>query len=136
MKAIIFDMYGVIVKQTGDDFVPYVWQTFPNLTHDEIYTPWLKADIGEIDSLDVWREIGFTGDLDKIEKEYLDTLEINKGAIEFIEKVKENYKLALISNDSSRWSKYIREKFDLNKFFDVISVSGDLKVKSPKKKFF
>lgn len=106
------------------------------MTHDEIYTPWLKADIGEIDSLDVWREIGFTGDLDKIEKEYLDTLEINKGAIEFIEKVKENYKLALIFNDSSRWSKYIREKFDLNKFFDVISVSGDLKVKKPQKEIF
>lgn len=24
MKAIVLDMYGVIVKQTGDDFVPYV----------------------------------------------------------------------------------------------------------------
>lgn len=24
MKAIILDMYGVIVKQTGDEFVPYV----------------------------------------------------------------------------------------------------------------
>ena len=27
MKAILLDMYGVIVKQTGDDFVPYVQQT-------------------------------------------------------------------------------------------------------------
>ena len=24
MKAIVLDMYGLIVKQTGDDFVPYV----------------------------------------------------------------------------------------------------------------
>ena len=24
-------MYGVIVKQTGDDFVPYVQRTFPDL---------------------------------------------------------------------------------------------------------
>lgn len=36
MKAIILDMYGVIVKQTGDDFVPYVQQTFPNLNPEEI----------------------------------------------------------------------------------------------------
>ena len=36
MKAIILDMYGVIVKQTGDDFVPYVQQTFPNLKSEEI----------------------------------------------------------------------------------------------------
>lgn len=35
MKAIVLDMYGVIVKQTGDDFVPYVQQTFPNLTPEE-----------------------------------------------------------------------------------------------------
>lgn len=31
MKAIVLDMYGVIVKQTGDDFVPYVQRTFPDL---------------------------------------------------------------------------------------------------------
>ena len=28
MKAILSDMYGVIVKQTGVDFVPCVQQTF------------------------------------------------------------------------------------------------------------
>lgn len=39
MKVIVLDMYGVIVKQTGDDFVPYVQQTFPNLSPKEIYTP-------------------------------------------------------------------------------------------------
>ena len=44
MKAILLDMYGVIVKQTGDDFVPYVQQTFPDLTPEEIYKPWNKAD--------------------------------------------------------------------------------------------
>ena len=36
MKAIVLDMYGVIVKQTGDDFVPYVQQTFPGLSEEEI----------------------------------------------------------------------------------------------------
>ena len=35
MKAIVLDMYGVIVKQTGDDFVPYVQQTFPNLSAED-----------------------------------------------------------------------------------------------------
>lgn len=40
MKAIVLDMYGVIVKQTGDDFVPYVQQTFSDLSVEEIHTPW------------------------------------------------------------------------------------------------
>ena len=136
MKAIILDMYGVIVKQTGDDFVPYVQQTFPDLSIEEIQTPWFKADIGELTSLEVWEAIGFKGDLEKIEKEYLDTIELSDGFINFIEKAKNKYKLAIISNDSSRWSKYLRNKFDLNKYFDVISISGDLKIQKPDVRIF
>ena len=136
MKAIVLDMYGVIVKQTGDDFVPYVQQTFPNLSAEEICTPWFKADIGEMTSLEVWKNIGYQGDLEEIEKEYLDTIELSDGFIDFIEKVKNNYKLAIISNDSGRWSKYLREKFDINKYFDVISISGDLKMQKPDERIF
>ena len=88
LKAIILDMYGVIVKQTGDDFVPYVQQTFPCLSAEEIYAPWFKANIGEISSLEVWKSIGFQGDLERIEMEYLDTIELSDGFIDFVEKVK------------------------------------------------
>lgn len=136
MKAVILDMYGVILKQTGDDFVPYVQQTFPNLKPEEIYKPWLKADIGEIPSLQIWEEIGFRGDLEKIEKDYLDTIKLNDGFLDFIRTAKKKYKLAVISNDSSGWSKYIREKFDINKYFDVISISGDLKIQKPDERIF
>lgn len=44
--------------------------------------------------------------------------------------------MAIISNDSSRWSKYLREKFDINKYFDVISISGDLKIQKPDERIF
>lgn len=37
MKAIILDMYGVILKDTGDNFYPFVNRTFPNLTPSDIY---------------------------------------------------------------------------------------------------
>lgn len=136
MKAIILDMYGVIVSQTGDDFVPYVQKTFPDKREEDIYAPWFKADAGELTSLEVWEAIGYKGDLKKIEKEYLDTIKLNDGFIDFIETVSKKYKLAIISNDSSRWSKYLREKFDLNKYFDVISISGDLKIKKPDERIF
>lgn len=136
MKAIIFDMYGVIVKQTGDDFVPYVQQTFPDLSPEEIYKPWNKADMGELTSLEIWAEIGFQGDLEKIEKDYLDTIELNDGFLDFIKAVRKKYKLAIISNDSSSWSKYLREKFNINQYFDVISISGDLKIRKPDERIF
>lgn len=136
MKAIVLDMYGVIVKQTGDDFVPYVQRTFPDLKPEEIYTPWFKADVGELTSLEVWETLGFKGDIEKIEEEYLDTIEINDGFLDFVSSVSKHYKMAIISNDSSRWSKYLREKFDINKFFDVISISGDLKIQKPYERIF
>lgn len=136
MKAVVLDMYGVIVKQTGDDFVPYVQRTFPDLKPEEIYKPWFKADVGELTSLEVWKTIGFQGDLEKIEKEYLDTIELNDGFLDFITSVRKQYKLAIISNDSSQWSKYIRKKFDIDKFFDVISISGDLKIQKPDERIF
>ncbi|MDF2539670.1 MAG: HAD-superfamily hydrolase, subfamily variant 3 [Herbinix sp.] len=113
LKAIVLDMYGVIVKQTGDDFVPHVQQTFPNLKPEEIYTPWFKADVGELTSLEVWESLGFKGDLEKIEKDYLDTIELNDDFLDFASSVSKHYKMAIISNDSSRWSKYLREKFQI-----------------------
>jgi putative hydrolase of the HAD superfamily len=124
-------MYGVIVKQTGDDFVPYVQRIFSDIKPEEIYTPWFKADVGELTSLEVWENLGFKGNIEKIEKDYLDTMEINEGFLDFVSSARKNYKLAIISNDSSRWSKFLREKFDIYKYFDVISISGDLKIQKP-----
>ena len=129
-------MYGVIVKQTGDGFIPYVQKTFPDLDPEEILKPWNKADMGELTSLEIWAAIGFQGDLEKTEKNYLDTIELNDGFLDFIKAAKMKYKLAIISNDSSRWSNYLREKFNINQYFDVISISGDLKIRKPDERIF
>jgi len=131
MKAILLDMYGVIVKQTGDDFVPYIRQFFPDIEPEEIYDSWFRADVGEISSLKIWEAIGFEGDLEAVEKAYLDTIELNDGFMEFVTAARNRYKLAVVSNDTSRWSRYLREKFDINKYFDVISISGDLGIRKP-----
>ena len=32
--------------------------------------------------------------------------------------------------------KYLREKFDINRYFDVISISGDLKIQKPDERIF
>lgn len=136
MKAIILDMYGVILKQTGDGFFEYVHQTFPDLDPEEIRKPWYKADLGELTSLEIWVVLGFQGDLEKIEKDYLDTIELNDGFLDFIQAVRSKYKLAIISNDSIRWSKYLRDKFNINQYFDVISISGDLKIRKPDERIF
>lgn len=134
--TVLLDMYGVILTETGDGFVPYVQQTFPELWEEEISEAWFRADRGETDSLDVWRALGFTGDIEKLEHEYLDTIEISPGFREFAEKARSRGRLGLISNDSARWSDYLRRRFDINRYFDVISVSGALKMWKPNEDIF
>lgn len=136
MKAVILDMYGVILKDPGEGFYSYVNKSFPKLSAEEIYAHWNKADIGEIPSLEVFRRLGFQGNLAEIERKYLETVEVDKGFYPFASHIKTHCKLALLSNDSREWSNYFRDKYKLNPYFDTITVSGDVKVKKPDERIF
>ena len=98
MKAVILDMYGVILKDTGDGFLPFVKQTFPDISPEEIYGPWNKADVGELSSLEIFEKIGFRGDLARIEREYLDTVEINEGFYKFAFKIHYGWRIIISDN--------------------------------------
>ena len=136
MRALILDMYGVIMKDPEGGYLPFVNRTFPDLSHDDVYQHWNKANVGELSSIELFRELGFEGDLSKIEKEYLDTIEINESFYEIAPILKKHYHLALLSNDLSEWSRYLRDKFKINDYFDVITVSGDIKIKKPNEQIF
>ena len=136
MKTVILDMYGVIMKDLEGGFVPFVNRTFPDLSREDVYQHWNKADVGELASIDLFKKLGFEGDLSKIKKEYLDTVEINESFYEFASIIKKYYQLALLSNDSSEWSRYLRNKYKINDYFDVITVSGDVKIKKPDVQIF
>ncbi len=136
MKALILDMYGVIIKDPEGGLLPFINRTFPDLSRDDVYKHWIKANVGELSSFNFFRELGFEGDLSIIEKEYLDTIEIDEAFYEFAPILKKHYNLALLSNDLGEWSRYLRDKFKINDYFDVITVSGDLKIKKPDVKIF
>ncbi len=136
MRAIILDMYGVILKEPGDSFFVFVQQKYPELSQKEIYNCWNLADIGTISSLEVFRRLGFQGNLEEIQRDYLDTIEIDETFYAFAQNMKKKFRLALLSNDASEWSEYLRKRFKINEFFDVLAVSGDLKIKKPDKRIF
>lgn len=136
METIIFDMYGVIIKDPEGGLMPFVNQTFPELGTDDVYKYWKKAYIGELSSIDFFRSVGFDCDLKKLEKDYLDTIEVNEDFYRVASILKKEFRLALLSNDISEWNLYLRHKFDIEKFFDVIVVSGDVRLKKPDKDIF
>ena len=131
MKTVIFDMYGVIMKHPEGALLPFVNRTFPDIKHEDVYTHWMDANVGSLSSLEFFKNIGFKGDLNKIEIEYLNTIEIDESFYETAQMLKKYCRLALLSNDLSEWSGYLRGKFKINGFFDVIIVSGDVGIKKP-----
>lgn len=131
MKTIIFDMYGVIIKHPEGGLMPFVNQYFPQLDESGVYPHWIKANKGELSSLDFFRNIGFNNDLEMVEKEYLNTIEIDEDFYTAASFLNKKYRLALLSNDLSEWSIFLREKFQINNYFDVIVISGDVKIAKP-----
>ena len=131
MQTIIFDMHGVIMKEPNGNLMPFVNQSHPHKTVDDIYAFWTEASLGKITSHEYLRTIGFEGDLYELEKAYLDTLEFDEEFIKCANMLKKRYRLALLSNDVSEWNLYIRKKFVLDKYFDVIVISGDVGMKKP-----
>lgn len=125
MKAIIFDMYGVIMKAPEGDLIPFIANDFPDITDEFINGLWKKAASGFKSSHEFFHSIGYKEKINNIEKEYLDTIEIDGSFLDIAKKLKRNYKLVLLSNDISEWSKYLRCKFGLDELFDNIIISGD-----------
>jgi len=136
MKTVIFDMYGVIVKDPEGGLMPFINRTFPLLTHEDVYLHWMKGNVGGMLSLDFFKNIGFEGDLSIIETEYLNTIEIDESFCKIAGILCKYYRLALLSNDFAEWGVFLREKFKINELFDVIIVSGDVKMKKPEPQIF
>jgi len=124
-------MYGVILKDPEGGLMPFINRFLPNLNFDDVYIYWRKANVGEISSLEFFSMLGFKGDIKKIEKEYLDTIEVDAAFYSAAQTLGKYYRLAILSNDLSEWSNYLRGKFDINKYVDTIVISGDVKLQKP-----
>ena len=131
MKAIIFDMYGVVIKDPDGLLMPFINNTFPHLTGEDIFPAWRKMDSGEITPLDFWMQLGFTGEHEKVDRAYLDSIRADDEFFEVAPRLQTKYRLALLSNDVSAWSAFVREKFDLSRYFETSIISGDVGMRKP-----
>lgn len=135
MKAIVFDMFGVIAKDPDGGLLPFIHAYFPDLTREDVYAPWRKMNEGELDSLVFWRMLGFQNP-EAAENAYIDSIEIEKGFFKAADYLSTKYYLALLSNDVAVWSRKLREKHGLNRYFNAIVVSGDHGHKKPERRVF
>lgn len=139
-KWIIFDAMGVIFEvgdDTNDLLIPYITKLNPNINSKQIIDLYTEASLGKISSRIFWEKLGFKNNYQSIETNYLNqclTLDKNFNAV--ANKLMDTYKLALLSNDVSEWSYYLRKKFNLNKFFKEIVISGDVGYRKPSEEIY
>jgi len=131
MKAVILDMYGVVTTEPNANLAPFLHGYFPGLDRDYIYSLWSRAMANEIATEDFWKGMGFDGDIKQTERAYLDTIAIDPRFWPAAATIRERFRLALLSNDISEWSAYLRTKHGLDKWFDEIIISGDMGCKKP-----
>ena len=137
VKTIIFDMYGVIIKESKGNFIPYTLNHFPESEHlriinlirkDKLFT---RAGNGEITSDDFLTKLGYK-DTEFHMRDYLEnhlTLDVDFYA--FAEKMKCTYDFALLSNDVSEWSRHITKHHRLDKYFSHKIISGNVRCRKP-----
>ncbi len=138
-KWIILDAMGVVFivgDDTNDLLVPFVQERVSNISRDTINRIYLSASLGKLTSQEFWTEVGLANRYPEIETEYLDSqLTIDPHFGRVVKELAKQYRVGLISNDLSEWSKYLRAKFALD-IFEVVIISADVGIRKPNLKIF
>lgn len=136
-KIIIFDVMGVIFEvgdDTNDLLVPYILNLNKNISQEKIVNLYTAASLGKISAYEFWSDLGVAAEnIETIQQEYLEThLTLDTQFIETVDKLrKKGYRIALLSNDVSEWSQYLRKIHDINPYIDFTFISGDLGLRKP-----
>ena len=108
-----------VVFTVGDDtndlLVPFIKKYNKQISREKIIEIYLRASLGEISSCQFWREVELGKEYPEIETSYLQTqLTLDDEFIPVANSISKEYSLALLSNDVSEWSAYLRNKFSLD----------------------
>lgn len=154
IKAIIFDLGGVLMtdvplKEIAEDLskrltlsAEEIWAylypsehwellTLGKITEDEYWDDFLK-----VSKISEKLEVRSEKLKKEIEKKVRSSLYPLEHTPRIISLLKDHYKLAILSNHSKEWSKYMRQRFDLFKSFDPIIFSCDVGFRKPDPKIY
>ena len=141
-KWIIFDVMGVIFTvgdDTNDLLVPFVQKIDAGNSREKINEVYREASLGRITSCAFWKQLNCATDdtYPAVEKKYLDEcLTIDPEFLEAAARLKENYNLAILSNDVSEWGAYLREKYGINELVEFSVISGDVGYRKPSEEIY
>ena len=142
ISTILFDMYGVILKESKGFFIPYTFTRFAESEHERLTKQFreenlfTKAGNGELSSDEFLARLGYK-DPHFHMVDYLENyLTLDEGFLPFAEQYASRYDFVLLSNDVSEWSAFITRHYGLDRFFTRKIVSGDVKCRKPDRKIY
>lgn len=140
---LLIDMYGVIIRESKGNFIPYTLAHFPEseqgrllraLREEGLFT---RAGNGEMRSEDFLQELGYADPAGSM-KDYLEHfLTLDEGFKPFAERLTGGgWEFALLSNDVAEWNACLMELHGLNRYFADVIVSGQVHMRKPQREIF
>ncbi len=127
-----------VVFEIGDDtkdlLIPFIQRLKKETSPKTIADLYKEASLGKISADSFWRNVGFeSGEIESVQKSYLEnSFTMDRHFLECVNNLKKTgYKTALLSNDVSEWSKYLREYYHIENYIDYSFISGDLGLRKP-----
>ena len=136
-RVIVLDAMGVMYRAQDDVaelLVPFVERQGSRAGAREVAALYEQASLGHLEADAFWRAL----DLDpSVEDDYLAGHDLNKGLLPFLESARgSGIDIWCLSNDVSRWSVKLRERFALDDFFVDFVISGDIGHRKPSKQAY
>lgn len=136
-QTIVLDAMGVIFRAQDDVtelLVPFVRDHGCSIGATDLSELYERASLGHLDVDDFWRALGLDPN---IEDEYLAGHDLNDGALDFLHTARGyGWDVWCLSNDVSRWSIKLRERFVLDNYFVGFVISGDIGFRKPSKQAY
>ena len=131
-RVIVLDAMGVIYRAQDDVaelLVPFVARLGSRAGARTVAALYEQASLGHLEADAFWRALG----LDPcVEDDYLAGHSLNDGVSAFLELAYgSGIDVWCLSNDVSRWSIKLRERFALDTFFADFVISGDIGHRKP-----
>lgn len=144
VKAIIFDIGGVVVYPGTMHHLRKALEKLTGVSESKQYIPvgvswrlWSTGRINQTEFINRFkREFNLTINNECLVRIFRTLNKPNKGVLASIKKLKRNYKIYALTNHGKEWFEYERKKFGLDKYFDFIFTSYNLKIAKPNPKIY
>ena len=132
-KVLIFDCFGVVCGEALQ-----IWAHAHDLYADQFKSDKIKdishrGDLGELSSSDIFTFFGeMTGQTpDQVRSEWISAAQANRTLLPMLERLRQDYKIILLSNASSDFLRSILDQFHLYDYFDGVFISSEMHLAKP-----